>query len=193
MMAFKRLRKLGWPMLFGVCGLTIHVMGLYVAPLRTELRSVEKNIQERKGQIAYLEAEMSARASLDRLNLYNQMLYGYEAPRPDQYLNGEQALASLGGKAVNGEPVMTAIATEAPAPVLAGAIAGVDESLPADGQTIELSMPVESKNNPQSAAQKARAKEDVARTERMAGIDRQLLATETLRSIEVADTEGRAE
>lgn len=191
MMAFKRLRKLGWPMLFGVCGLTIHVMGLYVAPLRTELRTVEKKIQERKGQIAYLEAEMSSRASLDRLNLYNQMLYGYEAPRPDQYLNGEQALASLGGKAVGGEPVMTAIATEAPP--LAGAIGGVNESLPAEGQSIELSMPVESKNNPQSAAQKARAKEDVARTERMAGIDRQLLATETLRSIEVADTEGRAE
>ena len=191
MMAFKRLRKMGWPMLFGVCGLTIHVMGLYVAPLRTELRSVERDIQERKGQIAYLEAEMSARASLDRLNLYNQMLYGYQAPRPDQYLNGEQALASLGGKAVNGEPVMTAIATDAPA--LAGAIGGVNESLPADGQVIELSMPVESKNNPQSAAQKERAKEDVARTERMAGIDRQLLATETLRSIEVADTEGSAQ
>ena len=186
MMAFKRLKKMGWPMAIGLCLLCIHMLGLYVAPMRTELRETEKEIRERKSQIAYLEAEISARASLDRLNLYNELLYGYAAPRPDQYLNGEQALASLGVGAPKSRAVMASVAEgmEEEAP-LAGAIGGVDESFP------ELSMPVPTKN---AAPTGERAQAELRRTERMAAIDRQLLAEEALDTITVEDApEGDAE
>ena len=189
MMAFKRLSKMGWPMVIGLCLLCIHMLGLYVAPMRTELRETEKEIRDRKAQIAYLEAGLSARASLDRLNLYNEMLYGYSAPRPDQYLNGEQALASLGAGAPKSRAVMASVAEgteEADAP-LAGAIGGVDESLP------ELSMPVPTKSGSTSPADE-RSKAELRRTERMAAIDRQLLAEEALDTITVEDApEGDAE
>ncbi len=185
MMAFKRLSKMGWPMVIGLCLLCIHMLGLYVAPLRTELRETEREIRDRKSQIAYLEAEISARASLDRLNLYNELLYGYAAPRPDQYLNGEQALASLGTGAPQSRAVMASVAegTEDIAP--AGAIGDVDESLP------ELSMPVPTKNG---APAGAREQAELRRTERMAAIDRQLLAEEALDTITVEEApEGDAE
>ncbi len=178
MMAIKRLSKMGWPMAIGLCLLCIHMLGLYVAPMRTELRETEKEIRERKSQIAYLEAEISARASLDRLNLYNEMLYGYSAPRPDQYLNGEQALASLGAGGPKARAVMASVAETTDEAPLAGAIGDVDESLP------ELSMPVPTKGG-QPANERAVAEH--RRTERMAAIDRQLLAEEALDTITVED------
>ena len=181
MMAFKRLSKMGWPVTIGLCLLCIHMLGLYVAPLRTELRDTERQIRDRKSQIAYLEAELSARASLDRLNRINEMMYGYVAPRPDQYLDGEQALASLGKAAPQSRTVMASVAEgmEEEAP-LAGAIGDVDESFP------ELSLPVPTKSGkPEEASERAVAEH--RRTERMAAIDRQLLAEETLQSIKVED------
>lgn len=179
-MLFKRLRKMGWPMMIGLCLLCIHMLGLYVAPLRTELRETEIEIRDRKAQIAYLEAELSARASLDRLNLYNEVLYGYSAPRPDQYLSGEQALAGLGAGVPKARTVMASVADGTDDAPLAGEIGAVDESLP------ELSMPVPTKSGQNRIATDRETAERV-RTERMAAIDRQLLAQETLKNIEVED------
>lgn len=199
MTARTQIRRFGAPLVICLLALTIHFLGLYVAPMRTELRDVQLEIQTKRRQIAYLEAEFSARASTDRLHRYNELLYGYQPPGADQYLAGENGLAQLGEDRRYAPPVMISVADGPYGAAPKGEIGSLEGRL---SDTVpempQLSMPIEMPTAQASATTRTasdnvtekREQAEYKRTERLASLDRQLLSADTLRSISVqADKE----
>ena len=86
----------------------LYPLSLSVATLRSDLANTDDEIVEVKKEIRYLETEFSARANLRQLEEWNKMEYGYVAPKASQYLEGERALANLGGKNLR-KPVKVAV------------------------------------------------------------------------------------
>ncbi len=208
MIALKRMANFGWAFLVCLAAIPVYFLNVYVGPLRTELREVDQKIEVRKRQIAYLEAELAARASVERLHQYNDVLYGYQPPRPDQYLHGEGALARLGAPGGKRAPVMVSVATDDAAP--AGVIGSVvpqpsDAAPPARNIAASLveeahaaeagRLPEKAKSAATAGAEglsSASARKELERTERMAAIDRQLLSNQTLSNISVEAQKEKA-
>lgn len=95
-LAVKRLKALGWIVLIFIVLIALYPLSLSVATLRSDLARTEREIVQTKAKIRYLETEYATRASLSQLETWNELGYGYVAPRADQYLEGERALANLG-------------------------------------------------------------------------------------------------
>lgn len=110
-LAVKRLRTIGWIALIFVVAIGLYPLSLSVAALRSDLNRVERDIVATKSQIRYLETEFATRASLQQLETWNDLEYGYVAPSASQYLDGERDLADLGGRRTPGEPVRVAAMT----------------------------------------------------------------------------------
>ena len=123
-----RMRSLGWAAVMAIClGLFIG-LSLRVHAVKSEVRLAERQIisLERKNRL--LETEFQARASQRQLAEWNRVEFGYEAPRADQYLDGERQLANLG------QPR----GPDAPAPIRVARsqvkLAGVDTGASGDGR-----------------------------------------------------------
>ncbi len=111
-LAFKRLKNLGWVALVFVVLISLYPLSLSVGALRSNLESTEREIVEVKEELRYLETEFATRASLQQLEQWNQLEYGYEAPTAGQFLDGERALANLGqGRDAIKKPVRVAALT----------------------------------------------------------------------------------
>jgi hypothetical protein len=104
-----------------------------------------------KREISFLQAEIRTRASLQQLEEWNELLYGYQPPAADQFVNGEAALASLTGDLPETKPVMMAAAS-VPAPQVVAEPAVVKETV------VETPKPAA----PKAAAAKAVATKAVA-------------------------------
>ena len=117
-LAAKRLEGIGWLMLVCLVAILLYPLSLSVASLRSDLARTDQKIVSVKREIRYLETEFSARANLRQLEEWNKLEYGYVAPKAAQYLEGERALANLGG-----EP--------ARAPVKIAVVNAMDEVQPA--------------------------------------------------------------
>ncbi len=96
-LAAKRLEGIGWLALVFLVAILLYPLSLSVASLRSDLARTDQKIISVKKEIRYLETEFSARANLRQLEHWNKMEYGYLAPKASQYLEGERALANLGG------------------------------------------------------------------------------------------------
>lgn len=107
-LAAKRLEGIGWLALVFLVAILLYPLSLSVATLRSDLARTDREIVSVKKEIRYLETEFSARANLRRLEHWNKMEYGYVAPKASQYLEGERALANLGGKNLR-KPVKVAV------------------------------------------------------------------------------------
>lgn len=107
-LAAKRLEGIGWLALVFLVAILLYPLSLSVATLRSDLSRTDKQIVSVKKEIRYLETEFSARANLRQLEHWNKMEYGYVAPKASQYLEGERALANLGGKNLR-KPVKVAV------------------------------------------------------------------------------------
>ena len=86
----------------------LYPLSLSVATLRSDLARTDHKIVEIKKDIRYLETEFSARANLRQLEDWNKLEFGYASPQASQYLDGERALANLGGKDLR-KPVQVAV------------------------------------------------------------------------------------
>ncbi len=95
-LAFKRLKNLGWVALVFVVLISLYPLSLSVGALRSNLDRTESEIVRMKKEMRYLETEFATRASMQQLEQWNQLEYGYSAPTAAQFLNGERALANLG-------------------------------------------------------------------------------------------------
>lgn len=107
-LAVKRLEGIGWLALVFLVAILLYPLSLSVATLRSDLARNDSKIVSIKKEIRYLETEFSARANLRQLEHWNKLEYGYVSPNAAQYLDGERALANLGGEDLR-KPVKVAV------------------------------------------------------------------------------------
>jgi hypothetical protein len=95
MMATKRLKGFGW----FVCGVLVappcYLVSSWVAAERARVESLERSILSARRDIRDLETEFQTRANLAQLERWNGDVLALAAPRPDQYVASEEALAKL--------------------------------------------------------------------------------------------------
>lgn len=88
------------------------VLMLQVKAVGSEIAETEKAIVATKQQIASLETEFQTRSRQQQLVRWNEVDFGYVAPRADQFLDGRAELASLGKQVeiIDAQPVRMAVA-----------------------------------------------------------------------------------
>lgn len=94
-MATKRLKGFGW----FVCGVLVappcYLVSSWVAAERARVETLERSILSARRDIRDLETEFQTRANLAQLERWNGDVLALAAPRPDQYVASEEALAQL--------------------------------------------------------------------------------------------------
>ncbi len=107
-LAMKRLKNLGWLALVFMVAIMLYPLSLNVATLHSDLVRVDRKILDTKREISFLQAELRTRASMQQLEEWNDLLYGYQPPTAAQFVDGEAALAGLDGETPVTKPVMVA-------------------------------------------------------------------------------------
>jgi hypothetical protein len=191
-LAMKRLKNLGWLALVFMVAILLYPLSLNVAAMHSDLVAVDREILDTKREISFLQAEIRTRASLQQLEEWNELLYGYQPPSAEQFVNGEAALAGLTGDLPDTKPVMMA-AADVPAPQVVAEPAVAKEAVvepqkqaaPKAAATKLAANDVQIFANPvKRAAVKVEApKVEQSRTERLARMDEKLLSDDLLRDI----------
>jgi len=96
MVTHSRMRSLGWAAVLMLCLGLFVLLSLRVHSVKSEVLLAERQIIRLERETRRLETEFQARANQRQLAEWNRVEFGYEAPRADQYLDGERQLASLG-------------------------------------------------------------------------------------------------
>ena len=201
-LAMKRLRNLGWLALVFMVAILLYPLSLNVAAMHTDLVAVDREIMDTKREISFLQAEIRTRASLQQLEEWNELLYGYQPPSAEQFVNGEAALASLTGDLPDAKPVMMAAAdvpapqvvaepevvkeavVEAPKQVAPKAVATKAVATKAAATKLAANDVKIFANPVKRAPAKVEApKVEQSRTERLARMDEKLLSDDLLRDI----------
>ena len=196
-LAMQRLRNLGWLALVFMVAILLYPLSLNVAATHSNLVAVDREIMDTKREISFLQAEIRTRASLQQLEEWNELLYGYQPPAANQFVNGEAALASLTGDLPETKPVMMAAAT-VPAPQVVAEPAVVKEAVaetpkqaaPKAAATKAVATKLAANDvkifaTPvkRAAAKVEAPKVEQSRTERLARMDEKLLSDDLLRDI----------
>lgn len=185
-LAMKRLKNLGWLALVFMVAILLYPLSLNVAAMHTDLVSVDHNILETKREISFLQAEIRTRASLQQLEEWNELLYGYQPPTAEQFVSGEAQLAQLTGDMQETKPVMMAsadidVAPSAnqanPAPTIEAVVRKSTEIATA------VATPIFAEPAKRAAPKPEAPKVEQTRTERLARIDEKLLSDDLLRDI----------
>lgn len=181
-LAMKRLKNLGWLALVFMVAILLYPLSLNVAALHSDLVSVDREILETKREISFLQAEIRTRASLQQLEEWNELLYGYQPPTAQQFVNGEAALAGLAGDVVETKPVMMAaasvpemVATPSPEPQSAPE--------PTVAKPVIKEAPTVAAPVKRAAVKVEAPKVEQTRTERLARMDEKLLSDDLLSDI----------
>jgi hypothetical protein len=191
-LAMKRLKNLGWLALVFMVAILLYPLSLNVAATHSDLVAVDREILETKREISFLQAEIRTRASLQQLEEWNELLYGYQSPSADQFVNGEAALASLTGDLPDTKPVMMAAAdVETPKVVAEPEVVKEDvvetpkQAAPKASAAKLAANDVKIFANPvkRAAAKVEAPKVEQSRTERLARMDEKLLSDDLLRDI----------
>jgi hypothetical protein len=176
-LAMKRLKNLGWLALVFMVAIMLYPLSLNVAALHSDLVNVDRNILETKREISFLQAELRTRASMQQLEEWNDLLYGYEPPTAQQFVGGEAALAGFDAEPVVSRPVMIAASSKdgaAPAGIIGAA------------RSSENTIDTPPTSDPDRTTPKNVIKEPVAeptRTQRLAQMDQKLLSDDLMRDI----------
>ena len=196
-LAMKRLRNLGWLALVFMVAILLYPLSLNVAAMHTDLVAVDREILDTKREISFLQAEIRTRASLQQLEEWNELLYGYQPPSADQFVNGEAALASLTGDLPEAKPVMMA-AANVPAPqvvaepeVVKEAVVETPKQAAPKAAAAKVAVTKLAANDvkifatpvKRAAAKVVAPKVEQSRTEGLARMDEKLLSDDLLRDI----------
>lgn len=95
-LAGSRLRQLGWAAILALCIALFAALTFKVNSVRSQVRLAERQILALQREKVLLETELETRASQQQLAQWNAVDFGYQAPGPGQYLEGERQLARLG-------------------------------------------------------------------------------------------------
>ena len=136
-------RSLGWMAVLVTCLALMVVLSFKVHAVKSEVLLAERQILGLQREKLLLETEFETRASQRQLAAWNAVEFGYEAPRADQFLDGERQLASLGQRRAPGSPAPIMLArAEAPegSPEAAAAIAKAEAPMrsPLSGAKVTL-------------------------------------------------------
>ncbi len=200
-LAMKKMQSIGWLALVFVVLILLYPLSLNVAAVHSDLVRIDRKIMETKREISFLEAELSTRANIAQLEEWNQLLYGYEPPTADQFLEGEQGLASLQGNDALVKPVMvSASMADGVAPAgLIGRPGAVSSDL--NDVTLEQSANGNGAKKSPAPTRVASAQPDKSdapstngptrRTEQLAKIDAQILSDTVMKDIQKRSKEER--
>ena len=191
-LAMKRLKNLGWLALVFLVAILLYPLSLNVAALHSDLVRVDRRILDTKREISFLQAELHTRASMQQLEEWNDLLYGYEPPTVAQFVDGESALVGLGGETPATKPVMVAASAgdgAAPKGMIGAARNGDSDMAVSDEPERKQSAPVKFAKVDRVDLPKP----DQTRTERLARIDQKLLSDDFMRDISMkADKERKS-
>jgi hypothetical protein len=96
MMTSTQARSLGWAAVLAICLAAVVVLSFKVHAVRSEVLLAERQLIALQRETLLLETEFQTRANQRQLAEWNQVEFGYQAPRAGQFLEGERQLASLG-------------------------------------------------------------------------------------------------
>ncbi|MCX9147125.1 hypothetical protein [Erythrobacter sp. WG] len=96
MMNSSQARSLGWVAVLAICLVVVIVLSFKVHAVKSEVLLAERQLIALQREKLLLETEFETRASQRQLAEWNQVEFGYDAPRAGQFLDGERQLASLG-------------------------------------------------------------------------------------------------
>lgn len=128
-----RVRSIGWAFVLTVCMALTLALTFRVNAVKSQVRLAERQIVALQREKIFLEIEFEARSNQQQLKAINDVEFGYEAPRAEQYIEGERQLASLGKPRAAGAPAPIRVASAAdgdetaPFPVMVSPITGKPE------------------------------------------------------------------
>ncbi|MDP5103129.1 MAG: hypothetical protein NWP98_04325 [Erythrobacter sp.] len=136
MISSNRARSLGWMAVLAICFALVVILSFKVHAVKSEVLLAERQVIALQRETLLLETEFETRASQRQLSVWNNVEFGYSAPRAGQFLDGERQLASLGQRPLPGAPapILLARADNADG---AGAAAAPMRS-PVSGATVTL-------------------------------------------------------
>ncbi|EDL48677.1 hypothetical protein [Erythrobacter sp. SD-21] len=112
-----RVRQIGWLLLLGACVALFLALTFQVNAVKSDVRLIERQIIAAERSKLMLETEFQTRASQQQLAAWNQVEFGYNAPRADQYVEHERQLAALGTPRGLGAPQPIRVAKADTGPV----------------------------------------------------------------------------
>jgi hypothetical protein len=99
-----RVHSIGWMTVLLVCGAFSLALMLRVNAVKSQVAGNEKRIVYLQRDIDFLQTEFQTRSNQQQLKTLNDVEFGYEAPRAEQYIEGERQLAALGKAPAPGAP-----------------------------------------------------------------------------------------
>jgi hypothetical protein len=183
-LAMQRLQNIGWFGLVAFVAILLYPLWMNVASVHSDLVKVDNKIRNTKREIDFLQAELRTRASMAQLQEWNDVLYGYAPPTAQQFLEGESALASLGGNIPVGKPVMVPVSSSdgtQPAGVIGSPFAKMASAADAPAHNSNA-LRVMNAGDADSAGK--RASDPATRTEKLASMDQKLLSDDLMSDIQ---------
>jgi len=133
-----RVQSIGWAFVLTVCFAVTMALTFRVNAVKSQVRLAERQIVELKQEKLFLETEFETRSNQQQLTALNDIEFGYEAPRAEQYIEGERQLAALGKP----RPA------DAPAPIRIASAAEGDQQTPFAAMVSPMTgQPVDSGNS----------------------------------------------
>ena len=112
-----RIRQIGWLLVIGFSVAIFLALTFRVNAVKSDVRLLERQIIAAERSKLMLETEFQTRASQAQLAAWNQVEFGYDAPRADQYVEHERQLAALGTPRGMDAPEMIRVAKADTGPV----------------------------------------------------------------------------
>lgn len=114
-----RVHSIGWAVILMVCLALTMALTMRVNAVKSQVALADRKIVALRQEKLQLETEFETRANQQQLKALNDVEFGYQAPTPGQYLEGERQLAVLAKARAPDAPspirVATAPAEETPA------------------------------------------------------------------------------
>jgi hypothetical protein len=107
MISSSQARSWGWMAVLALCAALVVILSFKVHAVKSEVLLAERQLIALERETLLLETEFETRASQRQLAEWNNVEFGYAAPRARQFLDGERQLASLGQR----------LGPDAPAPI----------------------------------------------------------------------------
>ena len=125
-----RLQSIGWAFVLTVCFALTMALMFRVNAVKSQVRLAERQIVALKQEKLFLETEFEARSNQQQLTALNDIEFGYQAPKAEQYVEGERQLVTLGKPRAPDAPAPIRVASaadsgqRAPFPAMVSPITG---------------------------------------------------------------------
>jgi hypothetical protein len=147
-----RVHSIGWAVALTVCVAMTMALTMRVNAVKSQVSLAERRIIALRQEKLLLETEYETRANQQQLKVLNDVEFGYQAPTPAQYLEGERQLAVLAKPRSPNAPAQIRVAgapRESEAPTLVAMVS------PLTGKALAAETAAEGERDPVTAARLA--------------------------------------